>query len=115
MTRDGVFSIRSLCKILQLRSTCGHLVWRTCGLPKVYFFTWEAVWGKILALDQLKTRGVALANHCYLCHEHEEIVDHLLFHCEKTRLLRKLLFSLFGISWVIRGTVWDALKSWVGS
>ena len=48
------------------------------------FFTWEATWGKILMLDQLKRRGLTFTNRCFLCQEWEETVDHLLLHCAKT-------------------------------
>ncbi|RVW32848.1 hypothetical protein CK203_107201 [Vitis vinifera] len=52
----------------------------TC-VPKVSFFTWEASWGKVLTLDQVKKRGQALANRCYFCQAEEESIDHhLLLH-----------------------------------
>ena len=80
--------------------------------PKICFFPWEAVWGKILTLDRLKKRAFAFANRSYLCHECKETMDHLLILCKKMRLLWELLFSLFRISWVSRDTVWDSLISW---
>ena len=64
--------------------------------------------------NQLKNRGFALANRCYLCHKHEETMDDLLLHCKMTRLLWELLFSLVGISWVNQGTIGDSLESWDG-
>ena len=45
---------------------------------RVGFFAWDASWGKVLTLDQLKRRERALANRCFLCEEEEETVDHLL-------------------------------------
>ena len=39
---------------------------------KVGFFAWEAAWGKVLTLDQLKRRGRPLVNICYLCENEEE-------------------------------------------
>ena len=42
--------------------------------------------GKILTLDQLTKKGVAIANGCYKSHESKETMDYLL-HYAKTRLL----------------------------
>ena len=46
--------------------------WGYCVQPKHRFFAWEASWGKILTLDQLQKRGIALANWCFLCQRCEE-------------------------------------------
>ena len=54
---------------------------------KVGFFTWEASWVKVLTLDQLKKRGRSLVNRCFLCAEGEEMVNHLLIHCSKAKIL----------------------------
>ena len=78
------------------------------------FFAWEATWGKVLTLEQLQRRGFSLANRCFLCLSEEETVDHLLLHCVKTRVLWNLLFSLFGISWTLSGTVKTTLLGWNG-
>ena len=66
------------------------------------FFAWEALWEKILTIDQLQKRGFSLANRCHLCFEDEETVEHLLLHCVKTRVLWDM-FSLFWIMWLTRG------------
>ena len=52
---------------------------------------------KVQTLDQVQKRGWALANRCYLCQAHEESIDHLLFHCKKTRDVWRLFFTLFGV------------------
>ena len=82
--------------------------------PKICFFTWEATCGKILMLDQLKRRGLTFANRCFLCKRWGETVDHLLLHCAKTSVW-ELLFSLFGVSWVIPTSVPDTPLGWRGS
>ena len=41
-----------------------------------------------------------MANRCFICGEEEEIVDHLLIHCSKVRILWDLLLVIFGVSWV---------------
>ena len=54
------------------------LIWNSKVPTKVGFFVWEASWGRILTLDQLKRRDRALANRCFLCKEEEETIEHLL-------------------------------------
>ena len=77
--------------------------------PKISFFAWEATWGKALTLDLIPKRGWALENRCFLCHEKEEAINHLLLHCAKTRVLWDLLFTLFGVSWVLPSSVRETL------
>ena len=81
---------------------------------KVGFFAWEAFWSKVLTLDQLKKRGRCLANRCFLCGEEEESIDHILIQCSKARVLWELLFTLFGVSWVLPYSVRDTLCGWSG-
>ena len=83
--------------------------------PKISFFAWEATWGKALTLDKVQKRGWALANRCFLCLENEETIDHLLLHCSRTKVLWDLLFTLFGVSWVLPSSVKETLLSWHGS
>ena len=70
---------------------------------------------KVLTLDQLKIRGRTLVNRCFLCEEEEEMVDHLLVHCCKARLMWGLLFAIIGVRWAFPSTVRDTLISWHGS
>lgn len=56
----------------------------------------EFMWGKALTLDQVQRREWSLANRCYLCQIDEELIDHILVHLVKTRVLWELLFALFG-------------------
>ena len=40
-------------------------IWNPIVPPKLGFFAWEVSWGKVLTLDQLKRRGILLANRCF--------------------------------------------------
>ena len=82
---------------------------------KVAFFTWEATWGKVLTSDQIQRREFYLANKCLLCHFEVEMVDHILLHCAKSRVLWHLLFSIFGVSWVLPCLIMETLLGWHGS
>lgn len=67
-------------------------------------------------LRPIDEKRVHLSNQCPLYHLREEMTDHLLlFHCTKTRVLWDLLFSLFGVFWVLPMSVKDTLLGWKGS
>ena len=88
------------------------IIWSPCVPTKVGFFAWEASKGKVLTQDQLKRRGWILANRCFLCCAEEEMINDILIHCPKARVLWDLLFSLFGVNWVLPLTVRDTLLGW---
>ena len=91
-----------------------RLIWNPVVPPKIGIFTWEAAWGKVLSLDNLKCRGMAFANRCFLCEEDEETIDHLLIHCKSEKMLWDLFLSIVGISWVFPLPVLHTLLAWQG-
>ena len=50
-----------------------------------------------------------------LCCTAEKIIDHLLIHCIKAKVLWDLLFTLFSVSWVLHSSVKEVLLGWHGS
>ena len=72
-------------------------VWGSGAPLKTHIFAWEIVWGKILIVDMLMKRGWPLVNRCILCKDCEELVDHILIHCDRTSQLWTLLLTTFGL------------------
>ena len=88
-----------------------NYVWNTWIPTKVGFFAREVSWGKVLTVDQLKRMGRALDNRYFLCGEEEEMIDHLLDHCSKARMLWDLFLAIVGVSWVFPTSVREILLS----
>ena len=87
---NGNFSIGTLYSGLDLSPEIDfpfRSVWNSMFPSKISFFAWEASWGKVITLDQLKRHGRALANRCCLCEEEEETIDHLLIHYKIAMML----------------------------
>ena len=100
--KPSLYSVKLLYEVLnrteaETRPFPALSVWNTMVPLKVGFFAWEAYWGKVMTLDQLKKRGRSLANRCYLCEEEEETLNHLLVHCSKARMLWELIFGYSGV------------------
>ena len=89
-----------------------RLIWNSVVPPKIGVFAWEATWGKVLTLDQLKRRGMTLVNRCFMCEEDEENIDHLLIHCKSAKMLWNLFLSIIGTSWVFPQSVLHTLLAW---
>ena len=52
-----------------------------------------------------------MANRCFFCCK-EESIHRIFIHCNKTRVVWHLLFSLFVVSWVLPSLVGETLISW---
>ena len=50
--------------------------------PRVAFFVWTAVLGKILTLDNLRKKNIIVIEWCCMCRHNGESIDPLLLHCE---------------------------------
>ncbi|WKA03436.1 hypothetical protein VitviT2T_021543 [Vitis vinifera] len=117
-SKNEIFFVKSLYNTLDSSGSVPfpwRIIWSPCVPTKVGFFAWEASWGKVLTQDQLKRRGWILANRCFLCCDEEETINHILIHCPKARVLWNLVFSLFGVNWVLPLTVRDTLLGWSAS
>ena len=90
-------------------------VWHSKIPPRVAFFSWTVALGKILTLENLWYKGVAVVDWCYMCKKSGESMNNLLLHCPIAYELWSMVWTLFGLLWVMPQSVIDLLSSWQGS
>ena len=92
--------------------------WRSIWKPKVSsnvaFYFWTIGLGTILTIDNLRLRKVWIIDWCYMCKRNGESVDHLFLHCPIAFEMWTMVFTLFGIYWVMPKTLVDLLACWQG-
>jgi hypothetical protein len=71
------------------------------------FVAWPTVLRKILTMDNLRKRHVIVIDRCSMYKRNGGFVDHLLLHCEIASAIWNVLFSRFGLSWVISKCIVD--------
>uniref|UniRef100_A0A2N9EI09 Reverse transcriptase domain-containing protein n=1 Tax=Fagus sylvatica TaxID=28930 RepID=A0A2N9EI09_FAGSY len=82
--------------------------------PRVAFFTWTAALGRILTAENLRRRRIILVSWYCMCKANGESVDHLLLHCVYAKELWDLVLAMFGMCWVMPGSVRELLAAWQG-
>ena len=87
-------------------------MWRSKVPTKVAFILWTAAMGKILTIDNLQKRRILIFDWCCMCKSVGETVNHLLLHCSIAYELWSMIFTLFGVKWVMPEGVEDHLNSW---
>ena len=98
--RRGELSVKSYYNSLGAENNLIFLakeIWGSRAPLRTHFCAWKAVWGKILIVGMLMKRGSSMVNGCSLCKDSEELTDHILIHCDKTRDLWTLLLATFGL------------------
>jgi hypothetical protein len=84
-----------VCESLQFEEPCvfpWKSDWKVKTLPRMAFYTWMIVLGRILTMDNLIRRDFILVNWCCL-----ESVNHLLLQFEYTNDLWHMVLNMFRI------------------
>lgn len=69
------------------------VVWKSECFPKIKFFNWTLLKGKILTAENLKKRGILRPSICCLCRAEEESSQHLFLECPFSQSCWKLIIS----------------------
>ena len=112
---NGKFDIQSFYNKIRgtsLSSFPWKGIWKAKVPKRVAFFMWTATHGQILTLDNLISRGLPLANRYCMCCCNEESMDHLLQHCPVAHFLWVQMLQVFGIQWVMPGSVESLVFCW---
>ena len=112
---SGKFDVRSFYRKIRnvtLPTFPWKGIWKVKVPRRVAFFMWTIAHGQILTLDYLMLRDRILANRCCMCCCNEEFVDHLLISCLVAHSLWMYMLRLFGIDWVMLGSVVDVFFYW---
>jgi hypothetical protein len=115
--RKKSFEVKSYYKLLSSpiqSSFPWKSIWKVNVPSRVAFFVWTATLGKSLTLDNLRKRNIIVMDWCSMCKTAGESIDHLFLHCMVATELWRALLQLFGVEWVMPGSVKDMLGSWRG-
>ena len=89
-------------------------IWKQKIPSRVAFLVWTAALGKCLTIDNLRKRKICILNWCYMCNCNCESVDHLFLHCPVALELWNMVFSLFGVYWVMPLSAVGLFACWQG-
>ncbi|KAL6190194.1 hypothetical protein ACLB2K_036592 [Fragaria x ananassa] len=101
----GKFTIKSA-TWMQLQDTQEHgriklikKLWSLNIQPKIKFFGWLLLRGRLKTRDRLSRFGITQDNSCCLCNEDNETIDHLFGYCRFTRKIWETMNMCPPIDW----------------
>ena len=104
--------VHSYYQILTSSPSHGRLFGSLRSLVELLFFIWTTILGNILTIDNLRKLWILILDWCCMCNG--ESVDHLLIRSPIAFDLKSMVFTLFGIHWVMPKTVEELLACWQG-
>ena len=87
-------------------------IWKTWAPPKCRFFVWLVAHNRCWTADRLARRGLPHPEHCPLCDQAAETIDHLLVQCVFTREFWFRFFSLMGLQALSPQSTEISFHSW---
>eukprot|EP00253_Pinus_taeda_P036032 PITA_36032 len=89
-----------------------QIIWKLEAIPKVKFFNWLLLKGKVLTAENLKKRGIIGPSICPNCCSAEEIIQHLFLDCPFARRCWINLSSLGNINWQPHQSIPETILEW---
>jgi len=89
-----------------------RIVWKSEALPKIKFFTWTLLKGKILTAENLQKRGINGPSYCPNCCGAEETMHHLFVDCPYAVDCWKNLFLIDKLPWNAQQSIGEVILAW---
>jgi len=92
-------------------------VWKKIAPPKVEFFMWLALLGKLNTRQRLCEKGILKEDQieCQLCAKHPESLDHILLLCPVSQQIWSSMSAEFGQPFTAATTFKEHYKNWMAS
>ena len=87
-------------------------IWKLKAPPRVVIFDWLVLRKRIPSMDNLRRRGMTIANGCPMCLRDEESVDHLLLNCKEAQSLWRAVVGWFDCRWVFPKSLIELFQAW---
>lgn len=89
-----------------------RLVWKAETLPKIKFFLWILLRGKVVTVENLRKRGIIGPSGCPNCQNEEETIQHLFIDCSFASACWKEAFQSHNPPWVPGTSIFEVLHIW---
>ncbi|GJM91715.1 hypothetical protein PR202_ga08120 [Eleusine coracana subsp. coracana] len=87
-------------------------LWKSWAPPKCKIFLWLAIRNRCWTTDRLARRGLPHPEHCPLCDQEEETVQHLLTSCVLAREFWSCIFSKLNLQEKVPTVHEESFVSW---
>ncbi|XP_058099688.1 uncharacterized protein LOC131244039 [Magnolia sinica] len=92
--------------------THSFLHWFYGALPRVVVFVWLVARKRVLTIDNLERRSLALPKICLMCMESAESIDHLFIHCSFARKVWRYFLRSSNMPGVMLASMESLLWAW---
>eukprot|EP00253_Pinus_taeda_P022180 PITA_22180 len=89
-----------------------RIIWKSEAIPKIKFFIWLLLKGKVLTAENLKKRGIIGPSRCPNCCSAEETIQHLFLDCPFAKRCWIKLSSLGNINWQPQQSISETILEW---
>eukprot|EP00253_Pinus_taeda_P007019 PITA_07019 len=89
-----------------------RIIWKSEAIPKIKFFNWLLLKGKVLTSENLRKRGINGPSRCPNRCSAEETIQHLFLDCPFAKRCWINLSSLGNINWQPQQNISEAIHEW---